>query len=202
MQVIAAVAAAGHHGQESQHTPAAAGTKLDALRRERRDGRRDRYAAIRRLHDEGVPPRLIAPMVGVSQRSVERWLAASGEPEHRRPPVATLIDPFRPYLERRWQEDCRSAAELWRGIAAQGFTGSLNTVARWAAPRRRSHVPSPAATAARTASRRAPSRRRCAWLLSVEPEQADLHAFCAAAGFTAEGRMQARPLLKRGSAEA
>ncbi|GJE10158.1 MULTISPECIES: GNAT family N-acetyltransferase [Methylobacterium] len=39
-------------------------------------------------------------------------------------------------------------------------------------------------------------------LLSVEPEQADLHAFCAAAGFTAEGRMQARPLLKRGSAEA
>jgi aminoglycoside 6'-N-acetyltransferase I len=38
-------------------------------------------------------------------------------------------------------------------------------------------------------------------LLSVEPDQADLRAFCAAAGFTEEGRMQARSLLKRGSGE-
>lgn len=38
-------------------------------------------------------------------------------------------------------------------------------------------------------------------LLPVEPGQDDLRAFCAAAGFTAEGRMHARPLLKRGSGE-
>ena len=38
-------------------------------------------------------------------------------------------------------------------------------------------------------------------LLSVEPGQTDLRAFCAAAGFAEEGRMQARPLLKRGSGE-
>ena len=38
-------------------------------------------------------------------------------------------------------------------------------------------------------------------LLSVDPGQADLRAFCAAAGFAEEGRIQTRPLLKRGSGE-
>ncbi|SFL42048.1 GNAT family N-acetyltransferase [Methylobacterium pseudosasicola] len=37
--------------------------------------------------------------------------------------------------------------------------------------------------------------------LSVGPGQDDLLAFCAAAGFTDEGQILTRPLLKRGSAE-
>jgi aminoglycoside 6'-N-acetyltransferase I len=39
-------------------------------------------------------------------------------------------------------------------------------------------------------------------LLTVGPTQDDLRAFCAAAGFTEEGRTLARPLLKRGSGDA
>ncbi|MDP4005883.1 GNAT family N-acetyltransferase [Methylobacterium sp. NEAU K] len=38
-------------------------------------------------------------------------------------------------------------------------------------------------------------------LLTVGPGQDDLRAFCAAAGFTDEGHIQERPLLKRGSGE-
>lgn len=38
-------------------------------------------------------------------------------------------------------------------------------------------------------------------LLTVGPAQDDLRAFCAAAGFTDEGRVHMRPLLKRGSGE-
>lgn len=38
-------------------------------------------------------------------------------------------------------------------------------------------------------------------LLAVGPAQDDLRAFCAAAGFTDEGRVHTRPLLKRGSGE-
>lgn len=39
-------------------------------------------------------------------------------------------------------------------------------------------------------------------LMSVEPGQEALRAFCAATGFTEAGRMQARSLLKRGSGDA
>lgn len=38
-------------------------------------------------------------------------------------------------------------------------------------------------------------------LLAVGPAQDELRAFCAAAGFTDEGRVHTRPLLKRGSGE-
>jgi GNAT superfamily N-acetyltransferase len=38
-------------------------------------------------------------------------------------------------------------------------------------------------------------------LLAVGPAQDDLRVFCAAAGFTDEGRVHMRPLLKRGSGE-
>ncbi|MEV6259139.1 ISL3 family transposase [Nocardia sp. NPDC051929] len=43
---------------------------------------------------------------------------------------ASLIDPFVPYLQRRWREGCVNAAVLHSEIAAQGFGGSVKTVRR------------------------------------------------------------------------
>jgi transposase len=145
-------------------------TKLDALRRDRRKQRRDRYAEIRQMREAKVPPRLMAPMMGMSKRAVERWLAAGGEPEHHRPPMPTRIDPFRSDLDQRWQEGCRNAAALWREIKQRGFTGSFNTVARWAASRRALEETSPDVVKVRRVTRwRPPSRRECAWLLTANP---------------------------------
>ena len=142
----------------------------DALRRERRTQRRDRSAEICPMRQAGVPTRLIAPMTGMSKRAVERWLDAGGEPEHRRLPVPTLIDPFRSDLDQRWQEGCRNATTLWREIKQQGFTGSFNTIARWAASRRALEEPSPDVVKVRRMTRwPAPSRRECAWLLTADP---------------------------------
>lgn len=58
-------------------------TKLDGLRRSRRNQRSQLYAEILDLRQAGLPPREIAPRIGISVRTVERWLAAGGEPEHR-----------------------------------------------------------------------------------------------------------------------
>jgi transposase len=96
----AAVVCDGAATPEAPRVVGTTGPALDALRRQRREQRRACYAAMQRLHEEGVPPRLIAPAIGMSQRTVERWLTAGGAPEHRRPPVASLLDPFRCDLER------------------------------------------------------------------------------------------------------
>jgi transposase len=150
------------------------GPALAALRQERREQRRQRFATIRRLHEEGLPPRRIAAVVGMHQRTVERWLAAGGEPEHRRPPMASMLDRFEPELERRWEAGCRQASTLWQTIREQGFRGSYTTVARWVAIRRGAAASSRhRATATRadgSCLSRRPSRRRCAWLLGREPE--------------------------------
>ena len=80
--------------QDLQQPVGTTGPALAALRQHRRDERGARYAAIRRLHQDGVPPRHIAPTVlGMSQRAVERWLAAGGAPEHRRPAMASMLGP-------------------------------------------------------------------------------------------------------------
>ncbi|WP_256444380.1 hypothetical protein [Siccirubricoccus sp. G192] len=41
-----------------------------------------------------------------------------------------MLDPFRPYLEQRWEAGCRKVAELCREIRERGFAGSFQTVAR------------------------------------------------------------------------
>ncbi len=80
---------------------------------------------------------------------------------------STLIDPFRDHLVQRWQDGCHVGEQLWKDIKARGFKGSRVTVARWAAAHR-------AALCAETkppTRRKPPSRRRCAWLLSQDPER-------------------------------
>ncbi|MFW8584158.1 helix-turn-helix domain-containing protein [Rhizobium beringeri] len=58
-----------------------------------RDQRREHHEEIRRLHRAGMSPRQIAPRLGLSVRTVERWLAVGGGRsidgrKHRRPPLS------------------------------------------------------------------------------------------------------------------
>jgi transposase len=41
------------------------------------------------------------------------------------------------FLDAQWNEGCRTGAELWRRLKAQGFQGSLRVVSEWATRRRR-----------------------------------------------------------------
>ncbi|UVK48705.1 hypothetical protein BPNPMPFG_007151 (plasmid) [Mesorhizobium sp. AR07] len=93
--------------------PEETSTKLDGLRRSRRDQRSELYAEILDLREAGLSPRQIAPRTGMNVRTVELWFAAGGEPEHRRPPArSVLMDPVRDYLERRWQEGQRNGLQF------------------------------------------------------------------------------------------
>src|SRR5579859_4413631 len=44
--------------------------------------------------------------------------------------------PIFPSLPKRLAQGCRNANQLWKELAAQGFTGSYKLVNRWLAPRR------------------------------------------------------------------
>lgn len=157
-------------GRQADHEPTPASeTTLHVLRARRRRDRRDVYAEIRGLQTRGLTPSAIAPIIGMAKRTVQRWLAAGGEPDHRRPPVqSTLIDPFRDHLVQRWQDGCHVGEQLWKDIKARGFKGSRVTVARWAAAHRAALC---AETKPPPTRRKPPSRRRCAWLLSQDPER-------------------------------
>lgn len=143
------------------------------LRQQRRDERHERYAEISRLRQAGQSPRQIAPKLGMSVRTVERWLAAGGEPEHRRPPAEhTCIEPFRNHLERRWQEGQHEGVVLLAEIQQRGYRGGKATFYRWLASYRGRPVRTPRAILSKS-DHRVPSRRTCAWLLGQAPDKLD-----------------------------
>ena len=146
-----------------------ASTKRDEGRTAGRSQRHALYLEMLRLRQSGLSPRNIAPRVGMSVRTVERWLAAGGAPEHRRRASRhNLVDPFRDYLMQRWQEGERSGMQLWNEIRNLGFTGSRSTFYRWIAARNQRTT-----NVGMVAQLRPPSRRACAWLLSKEPTALD-----------------------------
>src|SRR3546814_11105886 len=81
-------------------------------------------------------------LVGVDRRTVQRWIASGGEPEHMRPRIPShLLGPYEEWLEARWQSGNQIGQQLWRELKELGYKGSRNTVARWAAKRRARHNP-------------------------------------------------------------
>lgn len=137
--------------------------------------RRAAYEAVCALHAKGATIMDIARMVGVTRRTVYRYLN-DGPPQRRRSTPRgrrRVLEPWEPYLLQRWAEGCHTATVLWAEIHAQGFAHSVSNVQRFCAqmrregppPRRLGRAPSP------FTSVRGPSARRVASLMLQRPAQ-------------------------------
>ena len=139
--------------------------------RERQDARTrrlGRYERVMALRERGWTVRRIACEVGISERTVNRWVAAGRFPERkRRAEARRLLEAHRPYLDRRWAEGCHTVARLCRELREQGYTGSCTLVYGYAA-HLRTGIPPPEADpppAATPPPAKPPSPREVAWLL-------------------------------------
>jgi len=132
--------------------------------------RRDRFNEAMELHGQGWPVRRIACAVGANRQTVQGWLRSGQLPTWRQQPRGSTVDRHAEHLDRRWNEGCRNAAQLWREIQEQGFRGQLRTVQRWVRDRRGAD---PAASGAgrATAAWPMPSKQRAAWLVVADPER-------------------------------
>jgi transposase len=84
---------------------------------QRRQQRLARYERVKQLASAGLSQREIARRVGVCRGTVIHYLRAEEFPEL--PPQRvrpTLLDPHRPFLERRWAEGCSNGSQLWREL--------------------------------------------------------------------------------------
>jgi transposase len=127
--------------------------------------RQARYEEAARLKAAGMPLRRIAAVVGVERKTVRRWLRAGGIPLWRQPRRIGLFERYAEQLNRRWNEGCRNAAQLWRELVALGFTGSPATVRRWAGQRRKAEPQPDGVSAAPAETHQPPTPRQTARLL-------------------------------------
>jgi transposase len=154
---------------------------LERLQHQVRAKRKQRYDQVVALHEAGKGVRTIARELHMNRQTVRRFVLAGAFPERApRPAMPSKLDPYAPYLEERWRVGETTGRQLWHEIQAQGFSGSLALVARWARRHRMLAPPPPALLAPRIGrppvQRSAPRRnaplptRQVVWWLLRAPE--------------------------------
>jgi transposase len=172
--------------RSSEHTPVPRAAKERDASQAARRKRLANYKKVKKLHSQGMNMLAICRTLGMSREAVRRYVHADSFPERRRPSrQPSMLDPFEPYLGKRWQEGCRNASQLWRELKEQGYPGTRKRVLEWARQRREEPAPSTpgryqASMVKRCQKRtlgkpignanRAPSPKRLVWVLLREPE--------------------------------
>jgi transposase len=97
------------------------------------------YAAVHTLHANGADIADIARTVGMSRRTVYRYLSLDGPPERKRPIRAPRPErrAWETYIVGRWNAGCHNGRRLWREARAAGYKCAERNVARFVAQLRR-----------------------------------------------------------------
>ena len=105
-----------------------------------------RYQQMLVLRESGLSTRIIAKLLGVTQRTIQHWLTKEHGPyAGARRPRRSPLDWSAQYLQTRWEAGERNGTVLWEELKAQGYTGSSRSVYRrlaaWRHHPRKSEVP-------------------------------------------------------------
>ncbi len=110
----------------------------------RRANRHARYQQAVQLGQQGMTPKEIAGRLGLSDRTIQKWLAAGTFPEVRkRRKKASPFDAFAAYVLRRWNEGEHKGVTLYREIKARGYTSSDRSLYRYLATLKRVEIQAP-----------------------------------------------------------
>jgi transposase len=161
--------------------PAQSSTAAARLARQRRTQRWAHYHQVWTYHEQGWTLDAIAHQVGLSRRTVQRYLQSPTFPERqpRHSRGRSILDPYKATLLAGWNNGCRNGWHLFRTIRSQGFQGQYGIVALYvrrmrqaqglAPGQRRSTRPLPTVMAV---SQRPLTPRRATWLVLRPSERA------------------------------
>jgi transposase len=172
-------------------------TKTEQNRQATRKRRLARYQTVVELHRQGVKMRAIARQLGMSPRTIRRYIEAGSFPEMaQRRKTPSILDPFLPYLNQRWQAGYQNASQLYREIKAQGYPGCQSLVGQWAGRKRQllsTAIPTnKSSTTTKSSVQRPWSAGYAVWLLIKAPEKLSDEEQA-----TLDRMLQASPVVKR-----
>lgn len=150
-----------------------AARRAEAARQARRTERYEQYQQLLALRQQGLDQPMLARTLGLSTRTVSRWLNADGFPERQpRSGDTSGLDPYLGFLDERWTAGCHNATHLFRELQKAGFTGSYGRVASYLVPLRHGSVGrKPVATVRAPAPSQFYTARQAAFLFLRRPEE-------------------------------
>jgi len=131
----------GAPGPMSPNRPRRWQARQEEKARKRHERLVEQWRNIRRLYLAGADLRDICRQLGISARTVYRYKGLKEPPP--RPAYkrrASVLDPYVPYLLRRWNEGCHNAKRLYREIRQQGYAHSEKICATFIAELRRAQA--------------------------------------------------------------
>jgi transposase len=154
---------------ETKPTPRPSGTN-QLIASSLQAQRHDQFVQVHDLAQQGLTPTQIAARVGLGERTVYRWLARQQVPDwQHRFRRASVLDPYKAYVLKRWQEGCRKGVQLLRELQAQGYRGSTRAIYSYLAFLNASLD----ATAQANSTQEPFSAKRAVWLLIRSTEDLD-----------------------------
>lgn len=152
--------------------------KSEAHRSVASQNRRDAlFQEVQQLRRQGLGIRAISRHLRLHRNTVKRHFDAKTSPTRsRQKQRRSILDPYIAYLTRRQQQGYENAMQLWREIAAQGYSGTHRQVQRWLQQRRRHPSPNTPKVyiryeqdVAKSRQVRLPSLRELSWVLVKSP---------------------------------
>jgi len=128
------------------------------------------------LHQQGASQVAIAALVGLNRDSVRRYLNASGFPEITRPGKRSHLDPYKDYLQQRWETGERNVKRLLVELRERGYRQGETIVYDYLRTLRQQPEGVSASVvrkkgAVRSAAQTALSAREAAWLFVCNPHK-------------------------------
>ena len=115
--------------------------KIEDAARKRHERLVQQWKDIRRLYLAGADLRHICRRLGISARTVYRYKDLTEPPPrsaYKR--KKSVLDPYVPYLVRRWNDGCHNGKKLYREIRERGYENSEEICARFTAQLRRAEA--------------------------------------------------------------
>lgn len=140
----------------------------------------ERYRAVQQRLSAGMPLSAIRRELRLDHSTVRRFARAQSLDELLVKAVNrnSILDTYKTYLHRRWNEGCHDIPQLHRELCEQGFTGDIQCVRRYFRPFKKSHSPRPRQPSASPPEPRpAPKPRRIVrWIMTNPGHLADADA--------------------------
>ncbi len=92
----------------------------------------ERYQKIHELRAQGAELTLIAHQVGISRTTVNKYLNMESPPARKTGKRSgSVLDPYKEYIVKRWNEGVRNAQHVYRELKEMGYTGSDQPIQRY-----------------------------------------------------------------------